>query len=84
MGGSQLSDQQKRLFTKRIMDKLGFKNRTQVKTWMKRYRNGEINQLESIHTMVIDKVGISAFCQLFELARSTFYKNKIISQSSRC
>ncbi|WP_144473336.1 IS3 family transposase [Bacillus pumilus] len=114
--------------TNEIMDKLGIKNRTQVKTWMKWYREGEIhrfhqpvgkqytygkgpeyqNQNEklktenlylkqqidpikkvyrmgkevkkeafvSIYDAVKDTVSVSAFCQMFELARSTFYRWK--------
>ncbi|MCW1838451.1 hypothetical protein OLZ11_18580, partial [Bacillus xiamenensis] len=30
--------------TKEIMDKLGIKNKTQVKTWMKWYHNGETHR----------------------------------------
>ncbi|WP_145939399.1 IS3 family transposase [Bacillus xiamenensis] len=114
--------------TKEIMDKLGIKNKTQVKTWMKWYHNGEthrfhqpvgkqysygkgpeyqdenerlktenryLNQqidifkkvprmgkvvekeaLVSIYETVKDKVSVSEFCQLFEVAKSTFYRWK--------
>ncbi|QRY36295.1 IS3 family transposase [Bacillus sp. PDNC022] len=114
--------------TKEIMDKLGIKNRTQVKTWMKWYREGENHRfhqpvgkqysygkgpeyqdeheklktenrflkqqidifkkvyrmgkevkkeaLVSIYETVKNQVSISAFCQMFELARSSFYRWK--------
>ncbi|WP_155762152.1 IS3 family transposase [Bacillus safensis] len=114
--------------TKEIMDKLGIKNRTQVKTWMKWYREGENHRfhqpvgkqysygkgpeyqdeneklktenhflkqqvdifkkvyrmgkevkkeaLVSIYETVKNQMSISAFCQMFELARSSFYRWK--------